>query len=102
MLRRPPILAIALFAVFCAASAQEKPAASSSPSLPAQLTLVRYDMPRGLSDGFAPTRFSARRKEGADAVEWPSFTLNGKPLWAAEGEATVPLKLRKGSDANSL
>lgn len=64
-------------------------------------TLVRYDLPRGLSDGFAPTRQPARRKDGADAVDWPAFTLNGQPLWAAQSEANVPLKLRKGNEVNS-
>ncbi len=101
MPRRPPIFAVALFAAFCAASAQDKPATPPPPPV-AQLTLVRYDMPRGLSDGFAPTRQPARRKEGPDAVDWPGFTLNGKPLWTAQSEATVPLPLRRGAEANSL
>lgn len=103
MLRRPPILAVVLSALIGAARAEDKPAASTPPPSPvAQLTLVRYDLPRGLSDGFAPTRQPARRKDGADAVEWPTFTLNGQPLWAAQSEATVPLKLRLGTEANSL
>lgn len=102
MLRRPPTLAVALLALIGAVCAQEKPAATPAPPPAAQLTLVRYDLPRGMSDGFAPTRQPARRKEGADAVEWPSFTLNGKPIWTAQSEATVPLLLRKGAEANSL
>ncbi len=97
MLCRPPILAVALFAVLSAANAQDKPA---PPAVP--LTLVRYDLPRGLSDGFAPTRQAARRKEGTDAVDWPSFTLNGQPLWAAQSEANEALKLRKSAEVKSF
>jgi hypothetical protein len=102
MLRRPPILAVVLFALIGVAGAEEKPAAGPAPAPLAQLTLVRYDMPRGLSDGFAPTRQPARRKDGADAVEWPAFTLNGQPLWKNASEAAVTLKLRKGAEASSL
>ncbi|MGB8165972.1 MAG: hypothetical protein WCF18_00670 [Chthoniobacteraceae bacterium] len=99
MLRRPPTPAVALIALLSAATAQDKPATPAPPSVP--LTLVRYDMPRGLSDGFAPTRQAARRKEGTDAVDWPSFTLNGQPLWVAQSEANVPLKVRKGTEVKS-
>ena len=101
MVRRSLLPAVALFAACCAAGVEEKPA-PSPPPLNAQLTLVRYDLPRGLSDGFAPTRQAARRKEGPDAVDWPAFTLNGQPLWTAQSEAAVPLKLRKGAEASSL
>ena len=99
MLRRHLPLAIALAAFCLAAPGQEKPA--SPPPAAQTLTLARYDMPRGRCDGFAPTRQAARRKEGADAVDWPAFTLNGEPLWAAQSEVNVPLKLRKGAEANS-
>lgn len=102
MLRRPPILAVALIALFFGASAQDKPAAPAPPPPPSvPLALVRYDMPRGLSDGFAPTRQPARRKDGTDAVDWPDFALNGQPIWKEQSEASVPLKLRKGSEVNS-
>ena len=101
MFRRPQIFAVVFCAAILAGRAEDKPAAPVAPPA-AQLTLVRYDLPRGLSDGFAPTRQPARRKEGPDAVDWPSMTLNGQPIWTAQSEASVPLKLRKGAEAASL
>jgi hypothetical protein len=101
MLRRSSPVA-ALIAACLAAVAQDKPPATPPPPPAAQLSLVRYDLPRGLADGFAPTRQAAKRKDGPDAVDWPTFTLNGQPLWPAQSEASVPLKLRKGAEANSL
>ena len=98
MHRRISPLAVALAALCSFARAEEKPAA---PPPPAQLALVRYDLPRGRSDGFAPTRQPALRKDGADAVDWPAFTLNGQPLWADRSEAAAPLKLRRGAEAGS-
>ncbi|MEA3208859.1 MAG: hypothetical protein QOE70_1916 [Chthoniobacter sp.] len=124
MIRRILLLAVALAALLLLARAQEKPATPSGtppgkppatpsgtppgkppatppPSLAGQLILVRYDLPRGNSDGFAPTRQLARRKDGPDAVDWPDFTLNGQPLWRDKSDASVPLRLRKGAEANS-
>ena len=101
MSRRPQIFAVVFCAAILAGRAEDKPAAPVAPPA-AQLTLVRYDLPRGLSDGFAPTRQPARRKEGPDAVDWPSMTLNGQPIWTAQSEASVPLRLRKGAEAASL
>lgn len=34
-------------------------------------------------------------------MDWPSFTLNGQPIWSDQSEARVPLKLRKGAEVNS-
>ena len=85
MPRRTSPLAVALAALCTFAGAEEKPAAPPQ----SQLTLVRYDLPRGRSDGYAPTRQSAQRKEGADGVDWPGFSLGGQPLWADRSEALI-------------
>lgn len=75
---------------------------SSQETYKAQLSLVRYDMPRGLSDGYAPTRQLARRTtDRAEAVDWPDFTLNGKPLFRKGAQEEVTLKLRNRADASS-
>ena len=97
MPRRTSPLAVALAALCTFAGAEEKPAAPPQ----SQLTLVRYDLPRGRSDGYAPTRQSAQRKEGADAVDWPGFSLGGQPLWGDRSEASVSLRIRAGAEANS-
>ena len=67
-----------------------------------QLSLVRYDMPRGLSDGYAPTRQLAQNKADQDAVDWPDFTLNGKPIFRGKAEENIALKLRRGAEAKPL
>ncbi|MHA3774033.1 hypothetical protein ACXR0O_21100 [Verrucomicrobiota bacterium sgz303538] len=60
-------------------------------------------MPRGLSDGYAPTRQLAKRDPDApDAVDWPDFTLNGQPIFRGRAEERIPLKLRKGAEAASF
>jgi len=83
------------------ATAEEKP--PSAPSVfTGELNLVRYDMPRGRSDGYAPTRQLARRRDGPDAVDWPDFTLNGQPAFRSRPDEKVELKLRKGGAAASL
>ncbi len=92
----PLAVALALSCTFL--RAEEKPA---PPPPQVRLALVRYDLPRGFDDGFAPTRQPAVRKEGADPVDWPALTLNGKPLWAEGSEATVPLTVRGASEAGS-
>ncbi len=95
MIRRsfPPAIALLLLG---AALAQDPPALAP---FTAQLLLVRHDMPRGLSDGYAPTRQLAVRRGGSDAIEWPAFTLNGQPLWQTKADERVPLRLRKGAEA---
>ena len=90
-------------ALIAAASAgAQTPAPPPTPKFAAQMTLVRYDLPRGLSNGFAPTRQLATRRAGPDAVEWPDFTLNGQPLWRSGAEESVELRLRQGAEAASL
>ena len=97
--RLPPLVAVALLAAL-PVFAQSLPS-ESAPPYTGEISLVRYDMPRGLSDGYAPTRQPAQRKDGPDAVDWPDFTLNGQPLWRDGSVATMPLRLRKGAEAAS-
>jgi hypothetical protein len=96
MIRLFPIACV-LLALSCA-SAQEAPPADD---YSATLALVRYDLPRAFSDGYAPTRQLAARVGGMHAVDWPEFTLNGKPLWRSGAEETVKLGLRRGREAAS-
>src|SRR5258708_1262527 len=77
--------AAALLGVWVGASAQEK----KVPAFNAELSLVRYDQPRGLSDGLAPTRQLAQRRDGQDAVEWPDCTLNGQPVFRGKAVEQV-------------
>jgi hypothetical protein len=95
---RPSVLPFAL--LVAAAFAQESPV--SSPAFVGELSLVRYDLPRGLSDGYAPTRQLAVRKEGDDAVDWPDFTLNGSPIFRKSAQESLPLRLRSGVEARPL
>ena len=77
-------------------------AAEPPPAFIGQLSLVRYDMPLGLSTGLAPTRQLARRDvEAPDGVDWPDFTLNGQPIFRDRADAQIPLKLRAGAEAAS-
>ena len=67
--------------------------AEDSPAFTAQLLLVRYDLPRGDSDGTAPTRQLARRIDGDNEVDWPTITLDGKPVFRERAEETITLPL---------
>ena len=100
MTRRFLPLAVVLIAGHAAWA--QTPVPQPSPKFAAQLALVRYDAPRGFSNGYAPTRQLAARAGGADAVEWPDFTLGGRPLWRAGAEENVELRLRQGAEAASL
>lgn len=77
---------------------QERPPA---PDFTGELLLVRYDLPRGFSDGYAPTRQLAKRKDGQDAVDWPAITLNGKPVFSQAATEKVPLRLRRDGEGKS-
>jgi hypothetical protein len=89
--------AAALLAVF--AAARHAPAAETFTGV---LSLVRYDLPIGNSDGYAPTRqLAARKTKGADAVDWPDFTLDGRPLFRERAEETVQLTLHSRGEAAS-
>jgi hypothetical protein len=72
------------------------------PHFTGKLNLVRYDLPLGNSDGYAPTRHLAQRKDGSDAVDWPDFTLNGKPIFRAGAEEERPLLMQRGAQAAGL
>ena len=80
------------------ARAQES---AAGPAFTAELSLVRYDLPRGMDDGLAPTRQIARRKEGGDAIDWPAFTLNERPVFREKAEEQIPMRLRTGGEAKS-
>ena len=77
--------------------------AADAPPVPfvGKLCIVRYDMPLGFSDGLAPTRQPAKRKETEDGVEWPDFTLNGQPVFRGKSEEQLPLKFHQGGEALS-
>jgi len=89
-------------------SLQAQPPATPAPATPApvvftgQLSIVRYDLPIGFSNGLAPTRQQPRRKDAPDAVDWPDFTLNGQPIFRGKPEERLPLKYHKGADAASF
>ena len=76
-------------------------AAETPPPFTGELSLVRYDMPRGGSDGFAPTRQVARRIDGPNAVDWPDFTLNGKPVFRERAEERMELNVAAPAEAKS-
>ena len=95
MNRSAAIFLVALLGVCVVARAQE------APPFTAELSLVRYDMPRGRSDGLAPTRQLAQRRDGPDAVEWPDCTLNGRPIFRGQAEEQVPMRLRATAEAKS-
>ncbi len=91
-------LLFATSAACAVAFAQEKPA---PPEFTGELQLVRYDMPRGLSDGYSPTRQLAKRKDGPDAIDWPMLTLGGKPAFRLAPVERMPLRLRRGEEARA-
>src|SRR4030095_15568845 len=72
------------------------------PPFVGQLSLVSYDQPRGLSDGYAPTRQVARREDGTSAVDWPEFTLNGQPIFRDRAQEQITLRLRLAAEAMSF
>ncbi len=76
--------------------------AAPAVTLSGTLSLVRYDMPIGLSDGYAPTRqLAARKSNGPDVVDWPELTLDGKPIFREAAEETLALALHSGPEAAS-
>lgn len=95
---RPSVLPFVL--LVAAAFSQETP--SPVPAFTGELSLVRYDLPRGFSDGYAPTRQLAVRKDGENAVEWPDLTLNGAPIFRKGAQESLPLRLRRGAEARPL
>ena len=98
---RPRVLPVAMLAAAACVFAQPVAAPIPSPEFVGELLLVRYDLPVGLSDGYAPTRQLAARKDGddGDAVEWPEFTLNGAPVFRKGAKEILPFRLRRGAEA---
>ena len=98
---RPSLPRLVALVGFLAAASGPR-AADAPPAFIGQLSLVRFDMPLGLSGGLAPTRQLARREADApEGVDWPDFTLNGQPIFRDRAEEQVPLKLRAGAEAAS-
>ncbi len=81
--------------------AQQAPAPAPAGTYFGLLSLVRYDLPVGRSDGYAPTRQLAQRQTGQDGVDWPDLTLNGAPIFRAGAEEKIALRLRSGASAAS-
>ena len=67
-----------------------------------QAALVRYDQPIGFQEGYGRTRQTAQRADGPDAVDWPNFTLAGKPLWDTDAAQNLDVALRDGAEARPL
>lgn len=89
-----------------AAPARATPAAAPATPAPQAvytglLSLVRYDTPIAFSEGFAPTRQAAVRRDGPEAIDWPDFTLNGQPIFRGKSEERLPLKLHRSAEAAS-
>ena len=64
--------------------------------------LVRYDRPLGFQEGYGRTRQNAQRVAGPDAIDWPNFTLTGKPLWRDSALQALDVTLRDGVEARPL
>ncbi len=103
-MRCPRLLIFAAFAalLFAPFFATGQSPAKPAPAFIGQLSLVRYDMPIGLSDGYAPTRQLAVAKADEDAVDWPDFTLNDAPIFRGKSEEKIELKSRSGAEAKPL
>ena len=74
----------------------------AAPSHGVTMRLARYGAPLASTHGRGLVDAAAQRKAGPDAVDWPQFTLSGKPLWEKEAEETRFLSLREGEAARSL
>jgi len=81
--------------------ATPQPATPAPVVFPGQLSIVRYDLPIGFSNGLAPTRQQPKRKDAPDGVDWPDFTLNGQPIFRGKSEERIALKYHKGAEAAS-
>jgi hypothetical protein len=67
-----------------------------------KISLVRYDMPMAFSDGYAPTRQAAKRKDGEQEIAWPDLTFDGRPIFrGGKSEEQVPLTLHRSPEAKS-
>ena len=69
----------------------------AKPSHPVGLRLTRWDAPLGFKGRNEMTRQVVKREAGPDAVDWPNFTLAGRPLWQEDGDEIRALPLRSGN-----
>jgi len=58
--------------------------------------LTRFDQPRGMKGDYAPTRQNAVRVPGPNAVDWPSVTVDGKPVFTLDSKEDVLMPLHGG------
>src|SRR5271168_696062 len=87
----PAVSALLLAGFSLQAQPPQTPAPTPAPPVfTGQLSIVRYDLPIGFSNGLAPTRQQPRRKDAPDAVDWPDFTLNGQPIFRGKSEERLP------------
>jgi len=99
---RLSLASAALVLVALRVAAQSPSSSTAKAGFIGVLDLVRYDMPIGESDGYAPTRQLAVRKlDGPDPVDWPDLTLRGRPIFRDRAEEMVTLELHKGAEAAS-
>jgi hypothetical protein len=66
------------------------------------LYLTRFDEPLGLKTDYAPTRHSVVRTLGPNAVDWPTITVGGKPVFTKDSVEAIYLPLREGGKFNSI
>ncbi len=96
------LLLLALVTALSPASVPAEEPKTGPTSLAGVLSLVRYDLPIGLSDGYAPTRqLAVRSVDGKDAVDWPDMTFDGQPIFRERAEHAMEIALRRGADAES-
>ena len=88
--------------LLASARAQQKNPPTPPSGYTGLFSLVRYDLPVGRSDGYAPTRQLAERRGGENAVDWPDLTFNGVPIFRNGAEEKIVLNLRAGAAASSF
>jgi hypothetical protein len=79
---------------------QPTPATSADIAVPMEgvrLYLTRFDQPLGLKTDYAPTRHSVLRVPGPNAVDWPTITIDGKPVFTKDSVEDIFLPLRGGA-----
>ncbi len=59
------------------------------------LSLVRFDSPKGFTEHYGSTRQLAERRPGPDAVDWPTITVEGAPLFQKSAEDGREFLLRE-------
>jgi len=75
---------------------QTTPAASADIPAPlhrVKLYLTRFDGPLGLKTDYAPTRQNIKRAPAPNAVDWPTITIDGKPVLTKDATEDILLPL---------